>query len=198
MRGSCCGRYRKRVELTTWAGELAARRLSQRLPRRWAHVQGVCRRVRAAGRLFAPTDADLLAAAGLVHDIGYAPELVDTGLHSLDGARYLRSVEAPQRLCALVAHHSAAYLEAGLRGLGDELADWADERTALRDALWWADMTTSPDGDVVSFEERVIEIRQRYGPDEVVSRCVQLARQELEGAINRTEDRLWEAGVDYV
>ena len=32
---------------------------------------------------------DLVAAAWL-HDIGYAPELVETGFHPLDGARYLR------------------------------------------------------------------------------------------------------------
>ena len=151
-----------------------------------------------AERLFSTEEADLLAAAGLGHDIGYAPDLAVTGLHALDGARYLREVGAPERLCALVAHHSAAYVEAELRGLADELADWADERTPVRDALWWADMTTSPDGEVVTFEERWAEIQQRYEPDDVVPRSIRTARPELVGAIQRTEARLRATGIDYV
>ncbi|MFJ4103337.1 HD domain-containing protein [Amycolatopsis japonica] len=187
-----------RVELTAWATELAARWLVERLPRRWTHVQGVCERLRVAGPLFSVDDVDLLAAAGLVHDIGYAPDLAVTGLHALDGARYLREVDAPERLCALVAHHSAAHLEAGLRGLADELASWADERTPVRDALWWADMTTSPTGEVVTFEERSAEIQQRYEQGDVVSTFIRVARPELVGAIERTEARLRAAGIDYV
>ncbi|GAB3706304.1 HDIG domain-containing protein [Amycolatopsis oliviviridis] len=181
-----------------WADELAAGWLGVHLPRRWRHVQGVYERSRVADRLFSTGDADLLAAAGLVHDLGYAPELAVTGLHALDGARYLREVGAPERLCALVAHHSAAHLEAELRGMADELVDWNDERTPLRDALWWADMTTSPDGEVVTFEERAAEIQQRYGPDDVVSTFIQAARPELAAAVGRTEAQLRAAGIDYV
>ncbi|MER6663207.1 hypothetical protein ABT256_01555 [Amycolatopsis japonica] len=59
-------------------------------------------------------------------------------------------------------------------------------------------MTTSPDGDVVTFEERAKEIRQRYGPDDVVSTFIQVARPELAGAVERTEARLRAAGIDYV
>ncbi|MGW5700404.1 HD domain-containing protein [Amycolatopsis japonica] len=186
------------MKLTAWAGELADKWTGQGLWRRSTHVRGVFKRLGLAAPLFSVGDADLLAAADLVHDIGYAPELVVTGLHALDGARYLREVEAPERLCALVAHHSAAYLEAELRGLADELTEWADERTPLRDALWWADMTTSPDGEVVTFEEREAEIQQRYKPDDVVSTFIQLAWPELAGAVERTEARLRAAGIDYV
>ncbi|KZB87425.1 HD domain-containing protein [Amycolatopsis regifaucium] len=186
------------MELTKWANGLADLRLAERLPLRWKHVQGVRKRLRVTEQLFSTYDVDLLAAAGILHDIGYAPELAGAGLHALDGARYLREVEAPERLCALVAHHSAAYLEAELRGLADELGDWTDERTPLRDALWWADMTTSPDGEVVTFEERAAEIQERYGPDDVVSTFIQLARPELAGAVERTEARLRAAGIDYV
>ncbi|RSM81388.1 phosphohydrolase [Amycolatopsis sp. WAC 01375] len=186
------------MELTRWGRELSASWLGRQLPRRWAHVHGVYRRARVVDRMFDTDDVDLLAAAGLVHDIGYAPELSVTGLHALDGARYLQQVGAPERLCALVAHHSAAYLEAELRGLVDELAAWMDERTPLRDALWWADMTTSPDGEVVTFDERAKEIQQRYGPDDVVSTFIQVARPELASAVDRTEARLRAAGIDYV
>ncbi|MFD5089702.1 HD domain-containing protein [Amycolatopsis thailandensis] len=186
------------MELTAWAAELAAKWLGGHMARRWGHVQGVRERLRVLGPLFSVKDADLLTAAGLVHDIGYAEDLAVTGLHALDGARYLREVEAPERLCALVAHHSAAYLEAELRGQADELAYWTDERTPLRDALWWADMTTSPDGEVVTFDQRAAEIQHRYGPDDVVSTFIQLARPELAGAVERTEARMRAAGIDYV
>ena len=72
------------------ARDLAERYLADVLPRRWMHVRSVARRARwVAARL--SLSADLVAAAWL-HDIGYAPELVETGFHPLDGARYLRRV----------------------------------------------------------------------------------------------------------
>ncbi|MEU5430196.1 HD domain-containing protein [Streptomyces olivoreticuli] len=46
-------------------------------------------------------DAELLEAAAVLHDVGYAPDLAQTGFHSLDGARYLRGVaHADERSCA--------------------------------------------------------------------------------------------------
>ena len=53
-------------------------------------------------------DADLLEAAAWLHDIGYSPDLAVTGLHALDGARYLRDTKhADTMLCRLVAYHDA-------------------------------------------------------------------------------------------
>ena len=67
-------------------------------------------------------DADLLEAAAWLHDIGYHPDLADTGLHGLDGARYLRDQQhADPMLCRLVAHHSCAVIEADERGLAHVL-----------------------------------------------------------------------------
>ncbi|SMC85389.1 HD domain-containing protein [Kibdelosporangium aridum] len=144
-----------------------------------------------------PEISDLLVAAGMLHDVGYAPDLANTGFHPLDGARYLRRLDAPERLCALVAHHSCAWREAELRGLSAELAEWVDEETPLRDALWWADMTTSPDGEVVSFDERVKEIQERYGPDDLVAFFIRQAEPELRAAVERTEERLRAAGIEF-
>jgi hypothetical protein len=138
-----------------------------------------------------------LEAAALLHDVGYAPELAHTRFHPLDGARYLVKVGAEERVVNLVAHHSCAYREAELRGLGAELAVFPDEESAVRDALWWADMTTSPDGEVVTVERRLEEIQSRYGPNDLVTIFVQSARAELVGAVERTEERLRVAGIDY-
>jgi putative nucleotidyltransferase with HDIG domain len=180
-----------------WALELASEKLAGVLPRRWAHVQGVSRRARSVAPLFSVDDGELLVSAALLHDIGYAPDLVDTGLHPLDGARYLRSAGCPDRLVNLVAHHSCATVEAELRGLSDELAEFEDERTALRDALWWADMTTTPDGGETTAVERVAEIQTRYGPDDLVSCFIRRAWDDLNAAAERTRRRLEAAGISH-
>ncbi|MER6000845.1 HD domain-containing protein [Nonomuraea angiospora] len=67
-------------------------------------------------------EADILTAFAYLHDIRYAPDLVSTGFHPLDGARYLRDVhQADETLCRLVAHHSCAVNEALERSLFVEL-----------------------------------------------------------------------------
>jgi hypothetical protein len=184
-------RYGCRMDMVAWAHGVAADRLAEALPRRWAHVQGVGRRARLVQPLFADENG-LLVAAAVLHDVGYAPDLAHTGFHPLDGARHLQKLEAPARLCGLVAHHSGAWREAELRGLSAELAEWTDEETPLRDALWWADMTTSPD-----FERRVGEIQERYGPDDVVTFFIRQAKPELQAATERTEARLRAAGIAF-
>ncbi|MPZ83431.1 MAG: HD domain-containing protein [Actinophytocola sp.] len=167
------------------------------LPRRWVHVQGVAGRTQQVATLFASADRELLEAAALLHDVGYSPGIAHTRFHPLDGARHLRELGADARLCALVAHHSCAYRESELRGLSAELAEWVDEETPLRDALWWADMTTSPDGLPVAFDERIKEIQERYGPQDVVTFFIRQAEPELRGAVERTAARLRAAGIAY-
>jgi hypothetical protein len=182
-------------DLVAWAFELAGEKLAGALPRRWAHVQGVGRRARVVTPLFSADDCELLIGAAWLHDIGYAPELACTGFHPLDGARYLRCIGGPDRVVNLVAHHSCAALEAELRGLLNELAEFEDERTALRDALWWADMTTTPDGAETTIVERVAEIQTRYGPDDLVSCFIRRAWNDLNAAAECTERRLEAAGI---
>lgn len=192
-------RYRVSVDdLMTWAWKRAEERLRVQLPCRWGHVVGVGKRARVAASLFSDGEGELLVAAGLLHDVGYGPEIAMTGFHPLDGARWLRDVGASERLCGLVAHHSGAYREAELRGLSAELAEWVDEETPLRDALWWADMTTTPDGGLTDVDSRIAEIQERYGPRDVVTIFVRQARRELVGAVERTEERLRAAGIGQV
>ena len=54
------------------------------------HVRGVARVAQQASEVL-PDVSPLVVPAAWLHDIGYAGEVADTGLHSLDGARYLRS-----------------------------------------------------------------------------------------------------------
>lgn len=184
-------------DVVTWARDEAATKLGDALPRRWRHVVGVGDRAAVAGALCSRDHTESLVAAALLHDVGYAPELARTRFHPLDGARYLVNAGAPERVVNLVAHHSCAYREAELRGLGAELAVFPDEESAVRDALWWADMTTGPDGEVVTVDRRLEEIQSRYGPDDLVTFFVRSARAELVGAVERTEGRLQAAEIDY-
>jgi putative nucleotidyltransferase with HDIG domain len=142
----------------TWARELAAVRMAEPLPRRWAHVQAVAAKAEGL-RPILGEDADLLVIAAWLHDVGYAPDVHDTGFHPLDGARYLRSLDVDLRVCGLVANHSGAKYEAELRDLADEQSEFPDEESLARDGLWYCDMTTSPVGLPVTFDHRLAEIR---------------------------------------
>jgi hypothetical protein len=136
-------------------------------------------------------DADLLEAAAWLHDIGYAPGLAVTGLHALDGARYLRDAQhADAMLCRLVAHHSCAIIEAGERGLADVLSlEFDPAPYALASVLTCCDMTTSPDGELVPVEQRLAEIQDRYGPGHLVSRSIQRATPMILGAVKQVHNR---------
>src|SRR5690606_22130536 len=108
-----------RVGQVEWAYGLAKDLLKAELPRRWAHTQGVAEQAETLAPILG-ADTETLIAACLLHDIGYAPDLVDTGMHQLDGARYLRDVAgADERLYRLVAYHSCADNEARQRNLLD-------------------------------------------------------------------------------
>src|SRR5436305_14553966 len=98
-------------ELAPRAEHVAQTLLQDSLPRRWTHVQGVAAQARSLAPVLG-ADADLLEAAAWLHDIGYAPSLVTTGFHPLDGARYLRDAQhADAMLCRLVAHPSCAIID---------------------------------------------------------------------------------------
>jgi hypothetical protein len=100
-----------------------------------------------------------------LHDVGYAIPLRDTGFHSLDGARYLDRIGWPRRLCALVAHHSGAHFFAGAVGVGAQLAAFADERSAVSDALIFANQTTGVRGERMTVPKRLAEVLRWHGPD---------------------------------
>lgn len=171
------------------AMRLAQTCLADADPRRWRHVQGAGNRASVIASSVGDSDGTLPCAAWL-HDIGYAPSLAVTGFHPLDGARFLESIAAPRRIVDLVAHHSCARLEAAMRGLGSELANFADEEGTVRDALWYCDITTSPDGEPVKATARIREIKHRYGPGTIVSDFITQATPELLLAVRRTEELL--------
>src|SRR5689334_18473952 len=177
--------------LASWGEQLARALLCEPLPRRWAHVRGVAARARGLAPVLGD-DADLLEAAAWLHDIGYSPELDDTGFHPLDGARYLRDVHLTEPvLCRLVANHSCAIIEAEDRGLADVLSrEFPVADAVLGDALTYCDVTTNPDGKAVTVHDRLTEIRQRYGPDSLVTQFTHRAEPWLVASVIRITERL--------
>ncbi|MGH3660897.1 MAG: HD domain-containing protein [Micromonosporaceae bacterium] len=175
----------------------AAKRLSERtlvgpsLVRRWRHVRGVGRRAAELCSAVAGDDGGILVAAAWLHDIGYSPLAAKTGLHALDGARYLEREGWPGRVVALVAHHTCARYEAEERGLGGALAAYPCENSPVMDALVSADLTTSPDGQLVSAENRIVEILERYPDDHPVHTAITKAQDVLLDHVRRTEERLF-------
>ena len=157
------------LPLTTAARDLATTLLAEPLPQRHAHVTGVATRMtellqQPAAHALTDRDRDELIAAAWLHDIGYSPTLVDTGMHAIDGARYLQTAPeaaALAHLAPLVEHHSNARYEATARGL-TLTSDTPDP--LHRSLLWGAAVTTAPTGAPIHWPDRLADIRDRY-PD---------------------------------
>jgi HD domain len=183
-------RYGARMSTREWALRYAEELLAP-LGDRWAHVQGVARQASRVSVVLPPSERDVLVAAAYLHDLGYSPSLVETGLHPLDGARHLRAL-GHERLAGLVAYHSGSRREAQLRGLMAELAEFEDEASATAMALTYCDMTTSATGAIVTFPERLADVERRYGTDHVVSQALRRAWPEIERCIQMVEASLRE------
>ncbi|MFB9318776.1 HD domain-containing protein [Cryptosporangium minutisporangium] len=153
-----------RSDLVAAARELAGELLGFD-SERWRHTAGVAERAAELAPAVPADDLELLVAGAWLHDIGYASTLRVTGFHPLDGADGLRDRGWEPRLCALVAHHSGARFVAEDRGLGEELHRYAEERSALADALTYADQTVGPDGRRMAFEDRIVDMLRRHGPN---------------------------------
>jgi putative nucleotidyltransferase with HDIG domain len=176
------------MTLEPWA-TAQAERLIAPLGDRWTHVQAVADKARGVAAVLSAEDADLLVAAALLHDVGYAPSLNRLGFHAIDGARFLRA-HGQERLARLVAHHSGARFEAEERDLVEELAAFPVEDGPVMAALTFADMTTGPTGQPMTLDQRIREVQHRYPPNDPVHRAIVRARPELQAAIDRTRQRL--------
>jgi len=174
--------------LVEWAEAQASTLLSP-LGNRWLHVQGVAEKARHISKTFNERDGTYLIAAAYLHDIGYAPSLKKTGFHPLDGAYYLRS-HRKNRLACLVAHHSEAQFEAHLRELLFELDTFPRQCSPISDALTYCDITTSPIGRDIIFQERITDIFSRYGETDIVSQAIRQAIPSLSLAVERTQRKV--------
>jgi hypothetical protein len=153
---------------------------------RWPHVRTAGFVATRLTTLFDDDEAALLLAAATLHDIGYARQIAQTGFHPLDGALFLQSEGFPDRLAALVAHHSQAVVTASRRGVPDLAERFPQEQSLLVDALVYADMHAAPDGRIVGTEWRLTDIARRHPGSYQDARaellCASISR--IEAAIN--------------
>jgi hypothetical protein len=178
----------------TAAEDVARSLLATDQRERWAHVCGVARRASRL-RMKVGDDGPLLVCAAWLHDSGYGRGARRTGFHPVDGALFLRDAGCSDRLCSLVAHHSAAAVEALYFGCIDHLQTFPDERTLTRDLLWYCDMTIGPQGQPVSFKERMDEVRFRYGTDSYVTAALDASMPERAAAVTRAETWIESVGL---
>jgi putative nucleotidyltransferase with HDIG domain len=164
---------------------------------RFAHTITVGRKAERVAVPLGASEPELVVAAAFLHDIGYADAAVDTGMHQLDGARFLRSLGYDDDLCRLVAHHSFARAEARHRGLADVLmAEFVPPDGGLSESLdlvTYCDLTTSSTGEPVSVYERLSGIYARYPSDHVVTvtmREVEAPAHEVVARIQALVDAL--------
>src|SRR6266700_5314436 len=165
--------FKNDQEMIAWASSQAETLLSP-LGNRWLHVQGVARQAQHISEILDATDKPYLIAAAYLHDIGYAPTLMKTKFHPIDGANYLQS-HGLDRLVSLVAYHSEAQFEAALRGLSSELERFPREYSPVAVALTYCDLTTNSIGKQVSFEERIADITARYEEKDIVIQALHQA-----------------------
>ena len=163
--------------------------LSALTEQRRAHSLGVGRKAELAQQL-APTHLrEAVVTAAYLHDVGYGH--VETGFHPIDGAMLLEELGYAPEVCHLVAYHSASVVEAHVRGLDPRIFDRFtvvnDGLDTALDVLWWADMTTGPTGESLTVDERLAEIRSRYGPDDLVTTSIDRAEPLLVAAVHRVE-----------
>lgn len=168
------------------ARELARGVLSEVPGARWAHVQAVG----AAAEELLPVIGEHVVVAAWLHDVGYAPALVETGFHPVDGARWLRTLQVDPVIVSLVAWHSTAWHEAAERGLLAELQEFAEPDPEDRDALALVDLTTGPDGRRVPVQERISEVLARYPAGDAVHRSMTAGAVEMVAAVARAARRL--------
>ena len=174
------------------ARALAVRHLIDLSPR-WQHVQGVGTLAERLWRLGAISEA--VAAAAWVHDLGYAPDLDRLGFHPLDGAVYLDGQGASSTVVALVAHHSGATTEAGIRGLRRELDALPLPVESDLETVTLLDMSIGPTGRWVTPAERLDEILRRHPPEDPVHQARAHDRDDLLAAAERARARLGSAFV---
>lgn len=179
------------LECVNWSAENSAS-LAQELVgasgARWDHTCGVSRT--AASWRHAGWISENVVSAAWLHDIGYAPGLVRSGMHAVDGAAYLDLHGAPKLVVSLVAFHTGAEYEADERGLIDKLIQFDRPPQDDLDILILADLVTSPDGSKVCVRDRLDDIFDRYEAQHPVHRAVTRSREYLEESAARAASRV--------
>ena len=125
---------------------------------RWQHILGVARKAKILADKLKPNDtqyAEDMFLLGIMHDLGY--EFIESNAsHAAIGGEILKR------------NNYRYWQEVSLHG--DEMVEnMSDELFILN----CADMSTGPNGENFTFDERLKEIAQRFGEDaDAYKKCV--------------------------
>lgn len=168
--------------------EALAREILGPLGTRFDHVRTAAGVATSLAVLFDPEEHSLLVVAAQLHDIGYSATLADSGFHPLDGAMHLRRLRCDERLVSLVAHHSAAELLVSDRDVAEALEGISKPRESMADALTYADMHSSPAGQMIPAVGRIADIERRHVHPGATQRT-----RALRASVARIDEALREA-----
>ncbi|MEU2043823.1 HD domain-containing protein [Nocardia niwae] len=155
---------------------------------RRAHTLEVGRKVQNVAHLVPAHLREDTVTAAYLHDVGYGYPV--TGFHPIDGANLLASQGFSPVVCSLVAFHSAATVEAEVRGIDPQafeafIVPRDADLDVANDFVWWADMTTGPTGETLTIDMRLADILQRYEEGSIVHTAITRAEPLLRGAVQR-------------
>jgi putative nucleotidyltransferase with HDIG domain len=108
-------------------------------------------------------DPHIAQCIGLLHDIGYTYRIKTTGFHALDGYNHLLNID--KKTAERIALHTSTPEEAELRNIA--IPKIKQDIYAV--LLSYADARVMVNGKVVSFDERLEDIINRYGEEHIVS-----------------------------
>ena len=159
-------------------------------PARLAHVLTVASHVRETAERLDATgsvciDVDYAYRAALLHDIGYAPELQETGFHPIDGARYLERRGYPTIAADIICHSNSPEL-ARLRGL----PPISVSTSLVAELITYWDVQVAQGGIVMTYADRMSEIRARHSAQSDVCRAHEIAEERIQMLRQRIDELL--------
>lgn len=165
---------------------------------RYKHIIGVVRQMKhLLDRIdIADKLKPLLIQTAYLHDIGYCDRLNATNFHPLDGAIFAQNHGFPKPVVAAVLFHSGAY-ESAKKARRDLVSIYDANITLLVDTDWlfidlvtYCDLHTAPNGEKITFDERIQDIVQRYGENHDVSRFMVGNHKNFKKTIQRVEKQI--------
>ncbi|RAL26726.1 HD domain-containing protein [Thermoflavimicrobium daqui] len=180
--------------------------LSQFIPTesaRYQHILGVVQYMEnLLPRLNVPYDwKPLLLQACYLHDIGYSPNFIKYDFHPLDGAIFASKKGFLKPVVASILFHSCAF-EMVKKTRNDLIELYEINYTLLDqldllfiDLVTFCDLHTSSTGQPITFQDRVQDVLDRYGPHHEVSKLMLANRPYYEMTI-RNVNRILSKSIE--
>lgn len=130
-------------------------------------------------------ERNLLVMTAYLHDVGYSDKIKFCDFHPLDGSYYLGANGWYNEIRLLTLHHTYAIglvetVRTDLLGEYHNPVNALPEHlTKLYQLLLLADMTSDGSGNVVSIEERVKDIGNRYSLDNPIYKHILLVQDYI-------------------